>query len=173
MKQIRELIEYEERISQIADMTGADPDLIKSRIEEYAKMKEKTPLEAANEVKAALHLRDAYVEAAKAANEMMQDLAQRLGEVFSQTADILRDMVKDLDRIMQQARETVAANEKRRAEIRAWRRYYEARAKASNNYRRMHGLPMVRRPRRRYGRRSKPPDGSGRGTEERNYTNGE
>ena len=48
MKQIHELIEYEERISQIADMTGADPDLIKSRIEEYAKMKEKTPLEAAN-----------------------------------------------------------------------------------------------------------------------------
>jgi len=39
--------------------------------------------------------------------------------------------------------------------------------------RRMHGLPMVRRPRRRYGRRSKPPDGSGRGTEERNYINGE
>ena len=39
----RELIEYEERISQIAYMTGADPDLIKSRIEEYAKMKEKTP----------------------------------------------------------------------------------------------------------------------------------
>ena len=140
MKQIHELIEYEERISQIADMTGADPDLIKSRIEEYAKMKEKTPLEAANEVKAALHLRDAYVEAAK---------------------------------IMQQARETVMTSEKRKAEIRAWRRYYEARAKASNNYRRMHGLPMVRRPRRRYGRRSKPPDGSGRGTEERNYTNGE
>lgn len=101
---------------------------------------------------------------------MMQDLARRLGEAFSQTAGILRDVVKDLDEIMQQARETVAANEKRRAEIRAWRRYYEARAKASNNYRRMHGLPMVRRPRRRYGRRSKPPDGSGRGTEERNYT---
>ena len=71
------------------------------------------------------------------------------------------------------ARETLMTSEKRRAEIRAWRRYYEARAKASNNYRRMHGLPMVRRPRRRYGRRSKPPDGSGRGTEERNYTNGE
>jgi len=70
------------------------------------------------------------------------------------------------------ARETVMTSEKRKAEIRAWRRYYEARAKASNNYRRMHGLPMVRRPRRRYGRRSKPPDGSGRWTEERNYTNG-
>ena len=174
MKQIHELIEYEERISQIADMTGADPDLIKSRIEEYAKMKEKTPLEAANEVKAAaIHLRDAYVEAAKAANEMMQDLAQRLGEAFDRLGDIVKDIAEDLDGIMQQARETVAANEKRRAEIRAWRRYYEARAKASNNYRRMHGLPMVRRPRRRYGRRSKPPDGSGRGTEERNYTNGE
>ena len=173
MKQIRELIEYEERISQIADMTGADPDLIKSRIEEYAKMKEKTPLEAANEVKAALHLRDAYVEAAKAANEMMQDLARRLGEAFDQLGDIVKGMAEDLDRIMQQARETVMTSEKRKAEIRAWRRYYEARAKASNNYRRMHGLPMVRRPRRRYGRRSKPPDGSGRGTEERNYTNGE
>lgn len=71
------------------------------------------------------------------------------------------------------ARETLMTSEKRKAEIRAWRRYYEARAKASNNYRRMHGLPMVRRPRRRYGRRSKPPDGSGRGTEERNYINGE
>ena len=173
MKQIRELIEYEERISQIADMTGADPDLIKSRIEEYPKMKEKTPLEAANEVKAALHLRDAYVEAAKAANEMMQDLARRMGEVFDQLGDIVKDMAEDLNRIMQQARETLMTSEKRRAEIRAWRRYYEARAKASNNYRRMHGLPMVRRPRRRYGRRSKPPDGSGRGTEERNYTNGE
>ena len=167
MKQIRELIEYEERISQIADMTGADPDLIKSRIEEYAKMKEKTPLEAANEVKAALHLRDAYVEAAKAANEMMQDLAQRLGEAFDRLGDIVKDMAEDLDRIMQQARETLMTSEKRKAEIRAWRRYYEARAKG------MHGLPMVRRPRRRYGRRSKPPDGSGRGTEERNYTNGE
>lgn len=160
MKQIRELIEYEERISQIADMTGADPDLIKSRIEEYAKMKEKT----------ALHLRDAYVEAAKAANEMMQDLARRLGEAFDQLGDIVKDMAEDLDRIMQQARETLMTSEKRKEEIRAWRRYYEARAKASNNYRRMHGLPMVRRPRRRYGRRSKPPDGSGRGTEERNYT---
>ena len=173
MKQIRELIEYEERISQIADMTGADPDLIKSHIEEYAKMKEKTPLEAANEVKAALHLRDAYVEAAKAANEMMQDLARRLGEAFDQLGDIVKDMAEDLDRIMQQARETLMTSEKRKEEIREWRRYYEARAKASNNYRRMHGLPMVRRPRRRYGRRSKPPDGSGRGTEERNYTNGE
>ena len=173
MKQIHELIEYEERISQIADMTGADPDLIKSRIEEYAKMKEKTPLEAANEVKAALHLRDAYVEAAKAANEMMQDLARRLGEAFDQLGDIVKDIAEDLERIMQQVRETLMTSEKRRAEIRAWRRYYEARAKASNNYRRMHGLPMVRRPRRRYGRRSKPPDGSGRGTEERNYTNGE
>ena len=173
MKQIRELIEYEERIRQIADMTGADPDLIKSRIEEYAKMKEKTPLEAANEVKAALHLRDAYVEAAKAANEMMQDLARRLGEAFDQLGDIVKDMAEDLNRIMQQARETLMTSEKRKAEIRAWRRYYEARAKASNNYRRMHGLPMVRRPRRRYGRKSKPPDGSGRGTEERNYTNGE
>ena len=164
MKQIHELIEYEERISQIADMTGADPDLIKSRIEEYAKMKEKTPLEAANEVKAALHLRDAYVEAAKAANEMMQDLARRLGEAFDQLGDIVKDIAEDLERIMQQVRETLMTSEKRRAEIRAWRRYYEARAKASNNYRRMHGLPMVRRPRRRYGRRSKPPDGSGRGT---------
>lgn len=115
--------EYEEWIRQIADMIGADPDLIKSRIEEYAKM--------------------------------------------------MKDMAEDLDRIMQQARETLMTSEKRKAEIRAWRRYYEARAKASNNYRRMHGLPMVRRPRRRYGRRSKPPDGSGRGTEERNYTNGE
>ena len=172
-KMIFEEQEYEERIRQIADMTGADPDLIRSRIEEYAKMKEKTPLEAANEVKAALRLRDAYVEAAKTVNEMMQDLARRLGEAFSQIADILRDVVKDLDKIMQQARETVAANEKRRAEVREWRRYYEARAKASNNYRRMHGLPMVRRPRRRYGRRSKPPDGSGRGTEERNYTSRE
>lgn len=170
MKQIRELIEYEERICQIADMTGADQDLIKSRIEEYAKMKEKTPLEAANEVKAALHLRDAYVEAAKAANEMMQDLARRLGEAFDQLGDIVKGMAEDLDRIMQQARETLMTSEKRKAEIRAWRRYYEARAKASNNYRRMHGLPMARRPRRRYGRRSKPPDGSGRGTEERNYT---
>ena len=169
-KMIFEKQEYEERIRQIADMTGADPDLIKSRIEEYAKMKEKTPLEAANEVKAALHLRDAYVEAAKAANEMMQDLARRLGEAFDQLGDIVKGMAEDLDRIMQQARETLMTSEKRKAEIRAWRRYYEARAKASNNYRRMHGLPMVRRPRRRYGRRSKPPDGSGRGTEERNYT---
>ena len=41
------------------------------------------------------------------------------------------------------ARETLMTSEKRKAEIRAWRRYYEARAKASNNYRRMHGLPMV------------------------------
>ena len=88
-KMIFEKQEYEERIWQIADMTGADPDLIKSRIEEYAKMKEKTPLEAANEVKAALHLRDAYVEAAKAANEMMQDLARRLGEAFDQLGDIV------------------------------------------------------------------------------------
>lgn len=120
MKQIRELIEYEERICQIADMTGADQDLIKSRIEEYAKMKEKTPLEAANEVKAALHLRDAYVEAAKAANEMMQDLARRLGEAFDQLGDIVKGMAEDLDRIMQQARETLMTSEKRKAEIRAW-----------------------------------------------------
>lgn len=152
-KMIFEKQEYEERIRQIADMTGADPDLIKSRIEEYAKMKEKTPLEAAN--------------------EMMQDLARRLGEAFDQLGDIVKDMAEDLDRIMQQARETLMTSEKRKAEIRAWRRYYEARAKASNNYRRMHGLPMVRRPRRRYGRRTKPPDGSGRGTEERNYTSRE
>ena len=121
-KMIFEKQEYEERIWQIADMTGADPDLIKSRIEEYAKMKEKTPLEAANEVKAALHLRDAYVEAAKAANEMMQDLARRLGEAFDQLGDIVKDMAEDLDRIMQQARETLMTSEKRRAEIRAWRR---------------------------------------------------
>ena len=100
---------------------------------------------------------------------MMQDLARRLGEAFDQLGDIVKDMAEDLDRIMQQARETLMTSEKRKAEIRAWRRYYEARAKASNNYRRMHGLPMVRRPRRRYGRRTKPPDGSGRGTEERNY----
>ena len=128
-KMIFEKQEYEERIRQIAGMTGADPDLIKSRIEEYAKMKEKTPLEAANEVKAALHLRDAYVEAAKAANEMMQDLARRLGEAFDQLGDIVKDMAEDLNRIMQQARETVMTSEKRKAEIRAWRRYYEARAK--------------------------------------------
>lgn len=163
-KMIFEKQEYEERIRQIADMTGADSDLIKSRIEENAKMKGKTPLEAANEVKAALHLRDAYVEveAEKTANEMMQDLVQRLGEAFDRIGYKVKDMAEDLERIIQQACETVAANEKRKAEIRAWRRYYEAKAKASNNYRRMHGLPMVRRPRRRYGRRSKPPDGSGR-----------
>ena len=64
-------------------------------IEEYAKMKEKTPLEAANEVKAALHLRDAYVEAAKAANEMMQDLARRLGEAFDRLGDIVKDVLSD------------------------------------------------------------------------------
>jgi len=106
-KMIFEKQEYEERIRQIADMTGADPDLIKSRIEENAKMKGKTPMEAANEVKAALHLRDAYVEveAEKAANEMMQDLARRLGEAFDQLGDIVKDMAEDLNRIMQQARD--------------------------------------------------------------------
>lgn len=54
--------------------------------------------------------------------------------------------------------EAISMTEKQKAEAEAWRRYYRERARASNNYRRMHGMPMVHRPRGRGGRRIKPPD---------------
>ena len=56
-----------------------------------------------------------------------------------------------------QAIESISMTEKQKAEAEAWRRYYRERARASNNYRRMHGMPMVHRPRGRGGRRKKPP----------------
>lgn len=79
---------------------------------------------------------------------------KEMAEAFAAMAPALEEIIHNVREVM----EAISMTEKQKAEAEAWRRYYRELARASNNYRRMHGMPMVHRPRGRGGRRIKPPD---------------
>ena len=96
-------------------------------------------------------------EAFEALRPSLEAATKEMAEAFAAMAPALEEIIHNVREVM----EAISMTEKQKAEAEAWRRYYRERAMASNNYRRMHGMPMVHRPRGRGGRRIKPPDNLG------------
>lgn len=98
--------------------------------------------------------RQAIREEFEALRPSLEAATKEMAEAFAAMAPVLEEVIHNVREVM----ESISMTEKQKAEAEAWRRYYRERARASNNYRRMHGMPMVHRPRGRGGRIKKPPD---------------
>lgn len=97
----------------------------------------------------------AQIEAVIAAGEMLEKafetLAEELGTAFAPAVKIIEEALSKIGKTETQIR---------KEEL--WKRYYEEKAKMSNNERRRRGIPMVRRPKRQqYREKKQKKEGSG------------
>ncbi len=84
---------------------------------------------------------------------VIAELGRKLQEASKIAAELMETLGDEITEVMEQ----ICESEKRREELRMWHKYYKARESMTNNYRRRHNIPMVRRPRGRRGRKMKPP----------------
>ena len=85
-----------------------------------------------------------------------QDAKEDSGQILTPPESCVRETIRETPKEERRpaAGKTAAAEGQKDLDPKAWGRYYQLRRQMTNNYRKMHGMPMIRRLKRRRAKRT-------------------